>query len=233
MNMSRQEYLNHMKDACWVPGWSAILEAFARVYIAPGEYLPIRQFDDFHSSLEGFGVYRSPQHYLHIVTRGLSRIYPHPEAYGRDTSGWGFELTIKWPGEKWTECIDAFRILDRLAELIDIKKIGFAPMTRLWRGRDPLSEAAFSQYGAGLITLPDTKVKAINTVHGLVSFLQIVNISAGDAKKLSNVPLRISYLVNRMKIEDESIPFHLPSPHDYLTASSDIPTGKDTTHVDR
>ena len=218
MNMSKQSYLERMADARWAPGWEAILEAFMAVYGMPGDYLPVGQFADLHSSLEGFGVYHSPKHYLHIVTRGLSRIYPHMEAYGRDTSGWGFELTVKWPGDKWTECIDAFRILDRLAEFIDIKKIGFAPMTRLWRGRDPLSEAAFSQYGAGLITLSDTEVKAINTVHGRVSFLQIVNISADDAEKLSVVHSRIARLIERMQNEDGSIPFHLPSPHNYLTA---------------
>ena len=65
MNMSNQSYLERMGDVHWAPGWEAILEAFATVYEAPGDYLPVGQL------------------------RGLSRIYPHPEAYSRDTSGRG------------------------------------------------------------------------------------------------------------------------------------------------
>lgn len=215
-DMNRRSYLEKMADAAWAPGWEAITDAFSQVYEKSGDYLPIRQFSDFHSSLEGFGVYPSPKNYLHIVTRGLSRIYPHPEAYGCRTSGWGFELTIKWQCDS-QDSEDAFRLLDRLAELVEIQKNGFSPMKRLWRGRDPLTEDAFSKYGAGLVTLPDTELKTIDTVHGRVAFLQVVNISAGDAKQLSVVPALIYRLIERMQNEDGSIPFHLPSPHNYLT----------------
>lgn len=44
---------------------------------------------------DGFAVYDTGKGYQHVVTYGLSELYPSMAAFGSEYSKWGYELTLK------------------------------------------------------------------------------------------------------------------------------------------
>lgn len=99
--MTREEYAKRMKKhPDWAPGWDAIDAAFAKLY---PEAEPVRFESELHDRaalggeeyLDGFAVYDTGKGYQHIVTYGLSELYPSMAAFGSEYSKWGYELTLK------------------------------------------------------------------------------------------------------------------------------------------
>ena len=99
--MTREEYAKRMKkQPDWAPGWDAIDAAFAKLY---PKAEPVRFESELHDRaalggeeyLDGFAVYDTGKGYQHIVTYGLSELYPSMAAFGSEYSKWGYELTLK------------------------------------------------------------------------------------------------------------------------------------------
>ena len=99
--MTREEYAKRMKKhPDWAPGWDAIDAAFAKLY---PEAEPVRFESELHDRaalggeeyLDGFAVYDTGKGYQHIVTYGLSELYPSMAAFGSEYSKRGYELTLK------------------------------------------------------------------------------------------------------------------------------------------
>ena len=99
--MTREEYAKRMKKhPDWAPGWDAIDAAFAKLY---PEAEPVRFESELHDRaalggeeyLDGFAVYDTGKGYQHVVTYGLSELYPSMAAFGSEYSKWGYELTLK------------------------------------------------------------------------------------------------------------------------------------------
>ena len=99
--MTREEYAKRMKKhPDWAPGWDAIDAVFAKLY---PEAEPVRFESELHDRaalggeeyLDGFAVYDTGKGYQHIVTYGLSALYPSMAAFGSEYSKWGYELTLK------------------------------------------------------------------------------------------------------------------------------------------
>ena len=84
----------------WAPGWDAIDAAFAKLY---PKAEPVRFESELHDRaalggeeyLDGFAVYDTGKGYQHVVTYGLSELYPSMAAFGSEYSKWGYELTLK------------------------------------------------------------------------------------------------------------------------------------------
>ena len=206
MWIDKEKYLERMKDEKWTPGWDAIRRAFAAVYGRHGKYLPASRVPSMCSGLEGFGVYASPNGYTHIVTRGLSQIHPHPDARGNKSSGWGLELTIKWPNAN-PSIARAIHILDKLAERIDVNKDGWVMLFPPCCKVDNAPEELLGEPGGALGIVPDTEIPAIDTIHGEVQFRQVISISAQDNAYIARHQNSMAQVLYRLAQEDANLPF--------------------------
>ena len=99
--MTREEYAKRMKKhPDWAPGRDAIEAAFAKRY---PKTEPVCFESELHDRaafggdeyLDGFAVYDTGNGYQHIVTYGMSELYPSMAAFGAEYSKWGYEMTIK------------------------------------------------------------------------------------------------------------------------------------------
>ena len=99
--MTREEYAKRMKKhPDWAPGRDAIEAAFARRY---PKTEPVCFESELHDRaafggdeyLDGFAVYDTGKGYQHIVTYGMSELYPSMAAFGAEYSKWGYEMTLK------------------------------------------------------------------------------------------------------------------------------------------
>ena len=97
--MTREEYAKRMKKhPDWAPGWDAIDAAFAKLYpeAEPGRFeseLHDRAALGGEEYLDGFAVYDTGKGYQHIVTYGLSELYPSMAAFGSEYSKWGYAVS--------------------------------------------------------------------------------------------------------------------------------------------
>ena len=99
--MTREEYAKRMKKhPDWAPGRDAIEAAFAKRY---PKTEPVCFESELHDRaafggdeyLDGFAVYDTGKGYQHIVTYGMSELYPSMAAFGAGYSKWGYEMTMK------------------------------------------------------------------------------------------------------------------------------------------
>ena len=99
--MTREEYAKRMKKhPDWAPGRDAIEAAFAKRY---PKTEPVCFESELHDRaafggdeyLDGFAVYDTGKGYQHIVTYGMSELYPSMAAFGTEYSKWGYEMTMK------------------------------------------------------------------------------------------------------------------------------------------
>ena len=99
--MTREEYAKRMKKhPDWAPGRDAIEAAFAKRY---PKTEPVCFESELHDRaafggdeyLDGFAVYDMGKGYQHIVTYGMSELYPSMAAFGAEYSKWGYEMTMK------------------------------------------------------------------------------------------------------------------------------------------
>lgn len=215
--MSRDAYLKRMRtDSGWAPGWDAITGAFAAVYGKAGEYVPAASVDGVSATLEGFGVYHSHKGYRHIVTRGLSRIYPHECAYHGMFSGWGLELTVKWADGNDPASTIPFLLLDWIAQWMEVTKCGHSTMRSLPLNFKRVNGGFFAPYVSKLCVAPDTEIPETETVHGKLVFLQLVNVSEEDRRELRSAPGRIAQLVFCIKKTNPALVFEQGEPASYL-----------------
>lgn len=200
--MNQSEYMDYMKaHPDWRPGWDAIQEQFELIY-GKGAlgFIGANEIADGCEHLGGFGVAKSPKGYLHIVTCGLTNIAANVDAYGCVRSGWGYEFTLKWPGDCVEACGDAFRLLDRLAAYMQVKKTWFSNKQAIPLDLLAFPQKAFPDTFAGLLFVQDTELPKIDTMHGRAEFRQVVNITPGEMKRLKKIrSLSVQLIFNLSK----------------------------------
>lgn len=186
LRMTRSEYMARMENGPnWKPGLDAILRQLEDAYGAGGiRYMDAASPLGRDASLEGFFLAASAKGYLHVITCGLTNINANGDAFGNPLSGWGYELTVKWPGADMDSCRDALVLLNRLANYMQVKRQRFRrlqvlPLKKLVK--KPESE---QRSFAGILFVADTELPSIETVHGRVDFMQVVNVTAGEIAKL-------------------------------------------------
>ena len=223
-SMSTATYQRKMQEKKeWCPGWEAITDAFQKQYGTHAVFIPHSVENGELSPLDGVGVYHIPGAYLHLVTRGLTAIHANPDAFGSRTSGWGYELTLKWPAG-YEKCLpQAIWLMERVAQRIEINKHSIRNKT--WQELGPL-EPSLQRYGdrfCGLLFVPDTSVPTIHTLHGNVEFRQMVNLTGGEVEELKRTPSILAQLLFRMKRQNPLMLMEPRRQHEYLLLTSPPP----------
>ena len=188
--MTREEYAKRMKkQPDWAPGWDAIDAAFAKLY---PKAEPVRFESELHDRaalggeeyLDGFAVYDTGKGYQHIVTYGLSELYPSMAAFGSEYSKWGYELTLK-VRESYAETGTwALDLLAQLARYTFQTGNYFEPGAYIPGDGGSLHPELDSAITA-LAIVSDTTAAPIETVHGRTH-----GHSGADARRRSGAGAR-------------------------------------------
>lgn len=173
--MTREEYAKRMKKHTdWAPGRDAIEAAFARRY---PKTEPVCFESELHDRaafggdeyLDGFAVYDTGKGYQHIVTYGMSELYPSMAAFGAEYSKWGYEMTMK-VRESYAETGTwALDLLAQLARYTYQTGNFFEPGAYIPGDGSSLHPELNSAI-TGLAIVSDSTVAPIETVHGRVAF---------------------------------------------------------------
>ena len=184
--MTLNEYMKRAQERPeWRPGLDAIAAQLEAVYGKNTfQYIDRASILDECEGVEGFGLVALPDGYMCIVTCGLTNLDASGDAYGNVLSGWGYELTVRWPGNSVESCYDAFALLNRLAAYTEIKKLRHRAWQVFSLGRLFPVLAVRSDSFAGVLFVEDAAIPSIDTVNGRVKFLQIVNLTAKELAKL-------------------------------------------------
>ena len=192
--MTREEYAKRMKKhPDWAPGWDAIDAAFAKLY---PEAEPVRFECELHDRaalggeeyLDGFAVYDTGKGYQHVVTYGLSELYPSMAAFGSEYSKWGYELTLK--------------VRESYAET------GIP-------GGGSLHPELNSAITA-LTIVSDTTAAPIETVHGRVAFLQLVGLTQPELDAVARDPDALTGILERMRADDPELVLDMRRTRSYI-----------------
>lgn len=197
--MTLEEYMDKLQtDKDWCPGWEAITDAFDSRYGKNGLYIPHTQISDEASPLEGFGIYHA-EDCFHVVTRGLTVIRANVDAFCNRVSGWGFELTLKWPESQGDFLMQSLWLLERMAQRVNTCKRGIRPMS--WQELGAVTPLALQYDGAfgGLFFAMDPDMPPIQTVHGSVEFRRMVNLTEAEVEELKETPSLLAQLAFHMK----------------------------------
>lgn len=206
--ISEDEYRRRAQDQDdWAPGWDAITEAFDGVY--PGVNPPHLASDlasrarfGGDNYLDGVSLYPTSFGTHHLVSYGMSCLYTDPDDYGREHSGWGYEMTMQVASASPQECHWAVSLLSNVARYTYTAKKWFDPYQLMVGRHEPIAQGSGSAL-TGFITVPDPLVPGIDTVHGRVEFTQLVGITQAEsdwalADGASGLPERCRELADRM-----------------------------------
>ncbi len=219
--MTKEEYVEKMNnDEDWAPGWDAIDAEFDRLYpgVEPAHYgtsFQSRAMFGGDEFLDGFSIYTNNNGYQHIVTFGMTELYTDQEAFGGEFSRWGYEMTIKLKEDKPEDCLWALNMFSNLARYTYKSKNYYDPEecvpgngTSLHIGKDSMITA--------LITVEDTTAKTLNTVHGKVSFIQLVGITESELNAIKEDTNNIHKLIEMMKKDNPELITDMKRKFSYL-----------------
>jgi hypothetical protein len=180
--MTKAEYLDRAgAEDDWAPGWEAIDAAFDGLYpgITPphlGAAMPARAMFGGEEYIDGYSIFPSTNGYQHLLTYGMSSLYVDEESFGGEFSGWGYEMTMKVRASGPDECRWAVSSLSNLGRYTYKSERWFEPFQFISGQGRPLqseSDTILTSY----LTVPDTEVAGIDTIHGRVDFIQLVGIT--------------------------------------------------------
>ncbi len=219
--MTREEYAKRMKKhPDWAPGWDAIDAAFAKLY---PEAEPVRFESELHDRaalggeeyLDGFAVYDTGKGYQHIVTYGLSELYPSMAAFGSEYSKWGYELTLK-VRESYAETGTwALDLLAQLARYTFQTGNYFEPGAYIPGDGGSLHPELNSAITA-LAIVSDTTAAPIETVHGKVAFLQLVGLTQPELDAVTRDPDTLTGILERMRADDPELVLDMRRTRSYI-----------------
>jgi hypothetical protein len=188
--MTRAEYVARAAaQDDWAPGWLAIDAAFEALYpgVTPPHFaseLPSRAMFGGEEFIDGFSIFASPNGYQHLLTYGMSKLYVDEESFGGTFSGWGYEMTMKVRADGPADCMWAVNSLRILARYTYTSDRWFEPYQFVSGQGHPLragSDTLLTSY----VTVPDTEVDGIDTVHGRVDFIQLVGITQAELDRIA------------------------------------------------
>lgn len=167
------------------PGWDAIDAALRGLY---GDQQPRHVGYNppmaLSANLQGCSAFRNRGHW-HYISYGLSCLYRPDPADDPQTSGWGFELTMRVPdhGESdppgWP-----FTMINELAKHVNGNAAPVATGHRIdlraaVTGHPNVPDAPATGLTVFAVT-EDVELAAIDTPNGAVSFLQLVGITSAE-----------------------------------------------------
>lgn len=150
--------------------------------------------------LDDFAVYDTGKGYQHIVTYGMSELYPSMAAFGAEYSKWGYEMTMK-VRESYAETGTwALDLLAQLARYTYQTGNFFEPGAYIPGDGSSLHPELNSAI-TGLAIVSDTTVAPIETVHGKVAFLQLVGLTQPELDALARDPDALDGILERMRAD--------------------------------
>lgn len=187
-------------------GWKAIDEAFLRVY--PGQdnpkhwaaLIPWRLGGP--DPLQGMSAYDGGD-YWHCVTFGLSELWKK-ESEDKEHSGYGMEFTMRLKKgcydadneENELKCI--FGIFQSVAKITFNSGELFLPWEWIYTGQEQGVDYHQKSKLTGFITLPDTKVGAIDTPNGKVEFVEFVGCTNAELLRIKDNGLKVKELYEKL-----------------------------------
>lgn len=158
-------------------GWDAI-EAAVEAHVPAQEPLHWGTGALPGEGIYGLSAYRGDGHWL-LVTFGLTELFGK-ESDDPDTSGWGFELTMRVPDGEPQPASWALNLLQRLGQYVFTTGQVFAAGHRLSPG-GPITGAADTRLTA-IAFADDPVLGAIDTPHGAVRFLTVFGITDDELR---------------------------------------------------
>lgn len=207
--MTKEQYIKTMKEIEeWAPGWMAIEEEFDSLY--PGQEptyydttIESRVMFGGIEFLEGFSIYDMGNGCYHIVTFGMSQLYPDEEAFGGEYSRWGYEMTMKLKADSADDCLWALDMMSNLARYTYTSKHWFDPYECI-HGDTPLHEGTDTRL-TSVVTVADTSAHTLDTVHGKVGFIQLVGITEEEYQAIQEDRENIHKLIDLMKKDNPEL----------------------------
>ena len=219
-----EEYKEKAKGEEYAPGWDAIDDAIVEIYGEQepqhfGTLLTARAIFGGPEHLDGYSIYQSENGkipYVHIITYGMSELYGNEEAYGKEYSKWGYEMTIKVVQEEGDDYYWAMNMLGNLARYTNTNEHAWFEENQYVLGDgSPIKIGADSKISS-LLIVKDTELQSKDTVHGRLDFMQLVGITYEEAKAIRRNIENLSIILEAMRKENPLLITDLKRTREYL-----------------
>lgn len=191
-------------DDVYAPGWDAITAEFERIY--PGQKNPKHYATRLsyqlggNDPLQGISVYDAGDSW-HFVSYGLSELYDK-ESNNKEISGYGMEFTFRLKKGCYNyeehEIICTCGLLQQLARITFQKGERFLPYEYMYSGQTQGIDSKEKSKLTGLITVPDTKAKELDTSNGKVIFVEFIGVTDAELKAILNKKIRVKDLYEKL-----------------------------------
>lgn len=153
--------------------------------------------------IDGASIYNSNQQsfHRHIISYGMSELYYNEEKAGGQFSKWGFEFSFRLApfAEDRGDPIWAIHLMNNLARYVFQSGRWFEE-NQFLSAKDPIRLKTDTDI-TGLVFTLDPELGKIDTLHGEVSFIQIVGITSAELNRLLQNPsvTEVEKLVEELK----------------------------------
>lgn len=203
--MTKEEYKEKMQEnKNWMPGWEAIDEELAQLYEEQKpERLDMTLLSKVNrgsgKQLDGYSFYWSVNGYKHVISYGMSELYAKEEAYGQEKSKWGYEMTMKLAQEH--DAMWATNLMANLARYTFTNGEELKAGMLISGDGTPLKPHTNSKITA-LLVVEDEELPPLNTLNGMVIFLQLVGITQKESEWLKQNPDKTQAFIEQMKLDN-------------------------------
>lgn len=203
--MNVKEYKKQFSEGDAI-GWHAIDEQLQKVYAnkEPRHYAPVLSYRlGGTEHLDGVSIYDNSLQidHFHLVSYGMSELYYNEDACKNSFSNWGFEFTFRCLPFKddsgdptWMN-----EVFNNLARYVFETGRWFEE-NQFIPANGPIRLNTETEI-VGFVFTQDTQLGKINTVHGELTFIQLVGITTAELKKLQENPKtsEVEKLIEKLK----------------------------------
>lgn len=185
-------------------GWNAIIERCEQVY--PNQKDPqafgpiIRWRFGGGSPLDSVRIYDGGD-YWHFVTLGLSELY-EKRSKNKEISGYGWEFTFKLKKgcyeDEYKELLNATGTLQHIAKTVFENGEIYGFFEYLYSGQTEGLNVSEDSEITGFITVPDFKLKEINTPNGKVKFIELIGATNRELEAIMSKKIDVIGLCKKL-----------------------------------
>lgn len=185
-------------------GWDMITQEAERNY--PGQTNPkhyasmIKWRFGGPDPLDGISIYEGID-YWHFVSYGLSELYDK-ESENKELSGYGMEFTFKLKKDNYDneelEIKNVCGLLQQIAKVTFSRGELFKSYEYLYSGQVEGIDSRNQSNLTGFITIPDTKLRTLNTPNGKVEFVEFIGVTDAELKAVLNKELTVKQLYEKI-----------------------------------
>jgi len=203
----KKQKASEAEEEIKAPGWDAITAECDRVYPNqknPKHYHPIINWRfGGNDPLDGISVYDGGE-YFHFVTYGLSELY-EKENDDKEISGFGMEFTFKLKKDNYeneeSEIKCVCGILQSIARITFTKGEIFNVFENLYTGQATGIDSLQRSNITGFITVPDDKLKEIDTPNGKVFFVEFIGVTGSELKAIQRKEISVKELYEKLSTD--------------------------------